>query len=49
MQNESSIDPKIIGVGMIGDELLKPTEIYTSPVLEMIQKCKINGNLVFEA
>ncbi|HJJ21817.1 MAG: phosphoribosylformylglycinamidine cyclo-ligase [Crenarchaeota archaeon] len=38
-----SIKDKIKGVGMIGDELLKPTEIYTSPVLEMIQKCKING------
>jgi len=31
------------GVGTIGDALLKPTEIYTKPVLEIIQKCKING------
>jgi len=38
-----SIKDKIKGVGTIGDALLKPTEIYTKPVLEMIQKYKING------
>ena len=38
-----SIKDKVKGVGVIGDALLKPTEIYTNPVLEMIQKCKING------
>ncbi len=38
-----SIKDKIKGVGSIGDAMLKPTEIYTNPVLEMIQKCKING------
>lgn len=38
-----SIKDKIKGVGTIGDALLKPTEIYTKPVLEIIQKCKING------
>ena len=38
-----SINDKVKGVGIIGDALLKPTEIYTKPVLEMIQKCKING------
>jgi len=38
-----SIKDKVKGVGMIGDALLKPTEIYTKPVLEIIQKCKING------
>jgi phosphoribosylformylglycinamidine cyclo-ligase len=38
-----SIKDKIKGVGVIGDALLKPTEIYTNPVLEMVQKCKING------
>ena len=38
-----SIKDKVKGVGIIGDALLKPTEIYTKPVLEMIQKCKING------
>jgi phosphoribosylformylglycinamidine cyclo-ligase (EC 6.3.3.1) len=38
-----SIKDKVKGVGMIGNALLKPTEIYTKPVLEIIQKCKING------
>ena len=38
-----SVKDKIKGVGTIGDALLKPTEIYTKPVLEMIQKCKVNG------
>ena len=38
-----SIKDKIKGVGTIGDALLKPTEIYTKPVLEMIQKCEIDG------
>ena len=30
-------------MGTIGDALLKPTEIYTNPVIEIIQKCKVNG------
>ena len=38
-----SVKDKVKGVGTIGDALLKPTEIYTNPVLEMIQKCKVNG------
>ncbi|HJJ22368.1 MAG TPA: phosphoribosylformylglycinamidine cyclo-ligase [Nitrosopumilus sp.] len=38
-----SIKDKVKGVGRIGDALLKPTEIYTNPVLEIIQKCKVNG------
>jgi len=38
-----SIKDKVKGVGMIGNAMLKPTEIYTKPVLEIIQKCKING------
>ncbi len=38
-----SIRDKVKGIGNIGDAMLKPTEIYTNPVLEMIQKCKING------
>ena len=38
-----SVKDKIKGVGIIGDALLKPTEIYTKPVLETIQKCKVNG------
>lgn len=41
--NKYSIKDKVKGVGIIGDALLKPTEIYTNPVLEMVQKCKING------
>ena len=38
-----TVKDKVKGVGVIGNELLKPTEIYTNPVLEMIKKCKING------
>ncbi|MCV0391855.1 MAG: phosphoribosylformylglycinamidine cyclo-ligase [Nitrosopumilus sp.] len=38
-----SINDKIKGVGKIGEELLKPTEIYTKPVLEIIQKTKVSG------
>ena len=38
-----SVKDKIRGVGTIGNELLKPTEIYTNPILEIIKKCKING------
>ena len=38
-----SVKDKVKGVGIIGDALLKPTEIYTNPVLEINQKCKVNG------
>jgi phosphoribosylformylglycinamidine cyclo-ligase len=38
-----TIKDKIKGVGVLGNALLTPTEIYVKPVLEMIQKCKING------
>jgi len=38
-----SVRDKIKGIGTIGEALLKPTEIYTNPVLEIIQKCKVNG------
>ncbi len=38
-----SIKDKVKGVGMIGNALLTPTEIYVKPVLEIIQKCKVNG------
>ena len=38
-----SIKDKVKGVGVIGEALLTPTEIYVKPVLEMIQKCRING------
>ena len=37
------IKDKIKGVGVLGDALLKPTEIYVKPVLEIIQKCRVNG------
>lgn len=38
-----SINDKVKGVGKIGEALLKPTQIYTKPVLEIIQKTKVNG------
>jgi len=38
-----SLKDKIKGVGILGDALLTPTEIYVKPVLEVIQKCKVNG------
>ena len=37
------IHDKVNGVGMIGNALLKPTEIYVKPVLEMAKKCHIHG------
>jgi phosphoribosylformylglycinamidine cyclo-ligase len=38
-----SVKDKIKGVGVLGNVLLAPTEIYVKPVLEMLEKCKING------
>ncbi len=38
-----SIKDKIKGAGILGNLLLSPTEIYVKPVLEMLDKCKING------
>ncbi len=38
-----SINEKVKGVGNIGDVLLRPTEIYTKPVLEIIRKTKVHG------
>lgn len=38
-----SVKDKVKGVGVVGDALLKPTEIYVKPVLEMVQKCKVSG------
>jgi phosphoribosylformylglycinamidine cyclo-ligase len=38
-----SVKDKVKGVGVIGDALLKPSEIYSKPVLEINQKCKVNG------
>jgi len=38
-----TLKDKIKGVGILGNALLTPTEIYVKPVLEMIQKCKVSG------
>ncbi len=38
-----SIREKVKGVGVLGDVLLEPTEIYVRPVLEIIKKCDIHG------
>ena len=38
-----SVKDRVKGVGRIGDALLKPTQIYTNPVLEIIDKCRVNG------
>jgi phosphoribosylformylglycinamidine cyclo-ligase len=38
-----SLKDKIKEIGVLGDALLTPTEIYVKPILEIIQKCKITG------
>ncbi|MFB5631236.1 MAG: phosphoribosylformylglycinamidine cyclo-ligase [Nitrosopumilaceae archaeon] len=38
-----SIKDNIKGVGNLGKALLAPTEIYVKPVLEILEKCKVNG------
>ena len=38
-----SVKDKIKGVGVLGNALLAPTEIYVKPVLESLEKCKIHG------
>ena len=38
-----SLSDNINGIGILGDMLLTPTEIYVKPVLEIIDKCNING------
>ena len=38
-----SLKDKVKGLGMLGDVLLEPTEIYVQPVLEAIRECHING------
>ncbi|MDH3192469.1 MAG: phosphoribosylformylglycinamidine cyclo-ligase [Nitrosopumilus sp.] len=38
-----SVKDKIKGIGVLGDALLTPTEIYVKPILEIIQKCRITG------
>ncbi len=37
------VKDKIKGIGVLGNSLLTPTEIYVKPILEIIQKCKVNG------
>jgi len=38
-----SLKSKIGGIGVLGNALLTPTEIYVKPVLEIIQKCNVHG------
>ncbi len=38
-----SIHDKIKGIGVLGDALLAPTEIYVKPVLQAIKECNIHG------
>ncbi len=38
-----SLHDKIKGLGMLGDALLEPTEVYVQPVLEAIRECNIHG------
>ena len=38
-----SVRDKIRGVGMLGNALLAPTEIYVKPVLEMAKRCSVHG------
>ena len=38
-----SVRDKVRGIGVLGDSLLAPTEIYVKPVLEMAKKCNIHG------
>jgi len=38
-----SLKAKIKGVGILGNALLTPTEIYVKPVLEITDKCNVHG------
>lgn len=38
-----SLRDRIRGVGVLGEALLEPTEIYVRPVLEAIRKCRVHG------
>ena len=38
-----SLKQKLRGVGVLGNALLKPTEIYVKPVLEAAEKCSVHG------
>ena len=41
--SKHSIHDKIKGIGVLGDALLAPTEIYVKPVLQAIKECNIHG------
>jgi len=38
-----SIKDKVKGLGILGDALLEPTQIYVRPVLEALDECDIHG------
>ena len=38
-----SIKDKIKGLGILGDALLEPTQIYVRPVLEALDECNVHG------
>lgn len=38
-----SIQEKIKGLGVLGEVLLEPTEIYVKPVLQSLKECNIHG------
>jgi len=38
-----SLKDKIKGLGILGNALLEPTEIYVKPVLESLEECDIHG------
>ena len=38
-----SLKSRFKGIGVLGNALLTPTEIYVKPVLEIIQKCNVHG------
>tara|TARA_B100000029_G_C16898416_1_gene713087 strand:- start:16 stop:567 length:552 start_codon:yes stop_codon:yes gene_type:complete len=38
-----SVKDNIKGIGNLGNALLRPTEIYVKPVLEVVKRCKISG------
>lgn len=38
-----TVRDKIKGVGVLGNALLAPTEIYVKPVLEIAKKCNVHG------
>ncbi|MGB6463091.1 MAG: phosphoribosylformylglycinamidine cyclo-ligase [Nitrosotalea sp.] len=38
-----SLRDKIKGLGVLGEALLEPTEVYVQPVLEAIKECDIHG------